>query len=1429
MNIKVLLTTFSFAVFYSSAAWAPPLGAALGAVAGAVGISTGTIIAIAVNLITSVALSALMRNKMKRNQDNGGIKVERKQTGGVVSRSIVLGYYATGGSEVCPPMSQGESDGLPNGYLTYVIALSDVPISAISRLIINGEYIPIDTSQNLEYGHPVFTDYAGEVWIKFYDGTQTTADPLLLSKFASYPNRPWNANMVGRGVAHSIITFKSDKELFKGEPEVRYELNGALLYDPRKDSSVGGSGSHRLNNNATWEYTENPVVMIYNILIGIPLWDGRVYGGKAEPDDLPLSNWVAAMNVCDETVNTSSGPQLRFRAGYQIDVAEDEPFDVIDELKAACLGEIVEIGGVYKIRAGGPGLPVAFLTDGDFLITKDEELDPFPSTDQSRNMINASFPHPGEMWNPHDAPTRIVQAYLDRDNGDPYPADIKLPACPFPKQVQRIMAAMLKDDQRWRNHAGSLGPYGLILEPLDVFEWTSVYNGYIDKEFEITKTSENLRTLCVAIGFREVDPNDYDFEISDELPDPVTPGGWVLPAAQTVPGFSVAPIAVLDDDGDERIPGIQINWEGQAISDASSLRIKVRHVDSGQVFRKTIADVIDGTDVFSGPLIPDTAYEVAGRPRVDRPTAWTVWHPVTTGNQKITSKDLSDSVYSEITEIAESAGILTYDELPAEGAYDNQIIMLLPPGQLYRWDETLNGWVPNVYAGIADGAIDDVAKFAQGIEPVSIIAPGDDLPTVKTTEAIVFEGKLYRWNGSEYDASIPTVDLEGAITPSQLAVLPGSNLLSDPMVTDANAWEPQQSTHWENAPGLWRYLGTSTANQLSVYADPVAIREDQQYLARMNVVMGTATTAEVRIIFQWLDANFNIVATQADAYAVVTTDTVVSSTRSPGGVNPRYLKLAFNIRPTVTNGTVEFTDLYLQEVFGPDNIANEAINAAKLAAGAVTETKIADDSISSPKIIAGAVQASEIAAGAISTAKLAAGAVTANEIAANAITAVKLDAGAVTTAKLAAGAVTANEIAAGAVSAAKIASNAITTDKLAANSITTAKIAAGAVSADEIAAGAIVSSKMAIGEFQNLVPDGRLQDVANSWTLNGAWSTVGLFDDGWDVPIGFEIPDGQGSGNGAQVMSSRFPIVGGSEYFASFQAKVSAGVGDLVVRLRFYDRAGDHIQYSTVRAGSLTTANGTKYSNSITAPADAVEAYINFYARDIELQTSNIRVTALKVIEKNAGELIVDGGITANKIDAGSITASKIAADAVVASKIAAGAIAAVHIAANTITAAKIAANTITSAEINVSQLCASSAFINNLDVDTLNIKGNAVTIPASQTLTSWVNWSSSGWDNVNTVTVNMDQAGSVLVFWNGQHYYTSVVQDEPYGVRIRVNGAVEWSREVDYGGVGSDWPTMSWRFNLPAGNHTFRVDWYSRNSVLRLKNRTLIAIGVKR
>lgn len=179
-------------------------------------------------------------------------------------------------------------------------------------------------------------------------------------------------------------------------------------------------------------------------------------------------------------------------------------------------------------------------------------------------------------------------------------------------------------------------------------------------------------------------------------------------------------------------------------------------------------------------------------------------------------------------------------------------------------------------------------------------------------------------------------------------------------------------------------------------------------------------------------------------------------------------------------------------------LADAAVTASKLAAGAVTTQTIVDSAVTAAKLAPGSVTGPELgeqsvtsgklADAAVTTSKLSAGAVTTETIADSAITAAKLAPGAitdsdttytsgdgltlsgttfslgdagVTTTKLAGNAVTADKLASNAVTSAKLADGVVTSAKLVDSAVTSAKLANGAVTGSKLAAKSVSADKLA--------------------------------------------------------------------------------------------------------------------------------------------------------------------------------------------------------------------------------------------------------------------------------------------------------------------------------------------------------------------------------
>lgn len=235
----------------------------------------------------------------------------------------------------------------------------------------------------------------------------------------------------------------------------------------------------------------------------------------------------------------------------------------------------------------------------------------------------------------------------------------------------------------------------------------------------------------------------------------------------------------------------------------------------------------------------------------------------------------------------------------------------------------------------------------------------------------------------------------------------------------------------------------------------------------------------------------------------------------------------------------------------------------------------------------------------------------------------------------------------GSIISTKIAAGAVEADKIAANAITADKIAAGAITAREIAAQTIVASKLAVTDLTNLVLNSELA-TSEGWALEA--SVVVAY-----APAGMIRTRALEIGAVTVTRFARYTaaVDAGAEYVLSCQAAGTTG-GTFTVRLGviFRDAAGVQLTNPGATVVTLTNATPVDVWDDFTAPAGAVTAEFRFGRTASGSEVGLGYIANPTVRRKNGAELIVDGSITADKIQTGAITAGKISADSITVSKI---------------------------------------------------------------------------------------------------------------------------------------------------------------------------------
>jgi hypothetical protein len=150
-------------------------------------------------------------------------------------------------------------------------------------------------------------------------------------------------------------------------PEFRFLVKGRKVYDPRLDSTNGGSGSHRLATPSTWAWSENDVLCLCDFARGVKVNSVNVAGGWAADARFDWANVIAEANVCDENVTLAAGgAQKRYTCDVLLDPRQ-APSDLKRHFELAMAGDFIVSDAKWRFFAGAYRTPTLSLDDSLFI------------------------------------------------------------------------------------------------------------------------------------------------------------------------------------------------------------------------------------------------------------------------------------------------------------------------------------------------------------------------------------------------------------------------------------------------------------------------------------------------------------------------------------------------------------------------------------------------------------------------------------------------------------------------------------------------------------------------------------------------------------------------------------------------------------------------------------------------------------------------------------------------------------------------------------------------------------------------------------------------------------------------------------------------------------------------------------------------------
>jgi len=259
-----------------------------------------------VQLVVTTAISWVLAPKPNKpnlagQQQAQGILVNKASNN--TSIPVVYGKRQVGIARVFV-----ESSGTDNQYLYMAGVLCEGGgngIESIEEIYINDKLVTwsgsltdgtVRTVNSSDTNY--YKDGASLISVQSFYGLDNQSVSSLLDESTN-----WGSNHKLSGVVYLAFKFTWNQDAFSSLPDVKVTLKGKKIYDPRLDSTKGGTGSHREDTASTWTYSPNSALCLLDYLR-----NSRY--GKDLPNtsfETNYDSFKTSANICDTQVTPYSG------------------------------------------------------------------------------------------------------------------------------------------------------------------------------------------------------------------------------------------------------------------------------------------------------------------------------------------------------------------------------------------------------------------------------------------------------------------------------------------------------------------------------------------------------------------------------------------------------------------------------------------------------------------------------------------------------------------------------------------------------------------------------------------------------------------------------------------------------------------------------------------------------------------------------------------------------------------------------------------------------------------------------------------------------------------------------------------------------------------------------------------------------------------
>jgi hypothetical protein len=477
-------------------------------------------------------------------------KKQRISTGEVQARTNIsvdpqtLGKWIFGETAAGTDIVYAEK--IADSEIVHVIAAAAHEIDSFGSLYINDELITLS-------GSAATGDWANVLDVYRNLGTQTQSA-------LSIPSSGWPATARGLGIAHYGLkwNFASDNGKIKlsgGIPtRITQVIRGAKVYDPRLDSTNGGSGAQRANDQSTWTWSANWALIVAHYLLGWYSNSKLIYGVGVAITDIDWVSVAEMADVCDTVIDSKA----KYKIGGIFAISQDHE-SIIGQLESAVGGKVSNFGGKYYLWCPHNDLSsVGTLTDADIVADGGIQYTPSGPIENLFNTARGQYVEPSILYQLQPYPEVIEATAVSEDGRD------RLLQQDFAMiQDVEIAQRVARELVRRSRFSGTLtvvvGPKGLLVKPFDVITVNFRETNFTNELFRVVSMQYSIGG-AVILELLEEDASIYDVTtpLGTSLVQ-LDPTAYDPTAVYTVSGLSLTQVSVAGSAG-TTIDGIKISW-----------------------------------------------------------------------------------------------------------------------------------------------------------------------------------------------------------------------------------------------------------------------------------------------------------------------------------------------------------------------------------------------------------------------------------------------------------------------------------------------------------------------------------------------------------------------------------------------------------------------------------------------------------------------------------------------------------------------------------------------------------------------------------------------------------------------------------------------------------------------------------------------------